>query len=928
MACADAERRPAGSEVNRRQIVAHFHGIIAAVVRIAKTELTEAIKAPAFDGGIVQQCTDVLSAHGNSDGGLARSKVDREQVVAHGGRNPTAMVFVALAKLPVVIDAPALQRAVVENGARGVSARREERGGFSGAEVDRWEVVAHLPRSIAPIGAIADAQKAQAIDTPAFHVAVVEHCASVSAPYGHGHRSSSGSQVDHGQIAAHFTRTVTACLRIALTKLSGIVETPALEAIVRRARAGKFVTDRDLGYAFADHTSDSITRIPDVASAGPRSWRIRAGCIDIAAAIVREAFIDVGASVSIAAEAGIADTHEVRASCIRAAIGVRCARGRSADAGAIANIGSCAFIVRVALVLDEATNAVVASSLFRRRAGVTRSAAMIAAAYAVDAIIRQALRGLGTRRAVVELADANSVACSVDAFAFRIEIVFDRAANTVRSLTLFCSRTRHAKTRACRVATNSIDTLTRQTLRSRAALRAIGQVRRGYAGPCAITFAVRTFVLGIDPVLHVRTRAIRALTSLGCGTSHAARRARSIAANAVYAPTRCALRGQRTRRAIGALGLRLRTTTRAIAGARVAFIVRIVTRRNLTTYAVRSSAAFFRRRACLARSRADVATAKTIDAVGRKTLARGRTRGAVVITTSARSIALSAVAFEVRIAFGRDDAARPVHSLAFFGRGAGKTGAGAGVLATHSIDAIARYALRASNTRRSIGQRRLRQAAGASSIALARRTFAVSIASVHDGAAYAIESLALLGLGTGITPAGTDVAATHAVDAIIRQTLGLRGARHAVVLLADRVSIASAAPALFVRVEVVRDGPTHTIDSLAFFRGGACLARPEAPAVAAYAVCTKPGGALGRRRTRSSIGRLALRECGAGAGSIAFTGITLAVRISSGSDGSAYAVRAAAFFRSRTRLARSHADIAAAKSIDAIIRQTLRCRVA
>ena len=101
---------------------------------------------------------------------------------------------------------------------------------------------------------------------------------------------------------------------------------------------------------------------------------------------------------------------------------------------------------------------------------------MIAATHAVDAVVRQALRRLGTRSAVVELANADSVAGSVDAFAFRIEIVLDRAANTVRSLTLFCCRTRHTKSRASSVATNAVDALTRQTLRSRAALRAIRQV--------------------------------------------------------------------------------------------------------------------------------------------------------------------------------------------------------------------------------------------------------------------------------------------------------------------------------------------------------------------------------------------------------------------------------------------------------------------
>lgn len=540
----DSEGCFAGSEVNRRQVVAHFHGIIAAVVRVAQSKFAEAIKAPAFDGGIVQQGAHILSPDGNGDRSFAGSKVDREQVVAHGAREHAAMRFVALAKLPIIIEAPALQRSIVENGAGGTSARRKERRGFSSAKVDRGQVVAHLPRSIAAIGGIADAQKAEGIDTPALHVAVVEQRAGVSTPYGNLCRCSSCSQIDDGQIATHFARTVTSRLGIAYTELSGVVGAPTLDTIVRRARAGKLMTRHDLGDAFAHHARDSIARIAGVACAGPRSWGIRAGCIDIAATVVREAFIDVRAVVSIAAEACIADANQVRACRVGAAIGVRRAGSGRTHASAVANIGAGAFVVRVALVLDEAADAVVASALFRRCAGVTGSAAMIAATYAVDAIIRQALRGLGTGSAVVELADAKSVAGPVDAFAFRIEIVLDRPANTVRTLTLFGGRTRHAKTRAGSIATNSIDTLTRQTLRSRAALRAIGQVRRRHASTSAIAFAVRAFVLGIDPVLDVRARSIRALTRLGRCTRNAVRRARSVAANAVDAPTRRALCGQ------------------------------------------------------------------------------------------------------------------------------------------------------------------------------------------------------------------------------------------------------------------------------------------------------------------------------------------------------------------------------------------------
>jgi len=174
--------------------------------------------------------------------------------------------------------------------------------------------------------------------------------------------------------------------------------------------------------------------------------------------------------------------------------------------------------------------------------------------------------------------------------------------------------------------------------------------------------------------------------------------------------------------------------------------------------------------------------------------------------------------------------------------------------------------------------------------------------------------------------ARADIAATHAVDAIVRQTLPLVDARDAIVLLADTLTIARSAPALFVGIFVVGNVTARSVGPAAFFRRRASLTRAQAPTVATYAVGAISRLALRGRRARGTIGILGLRTRITRSRAIAFARIALVVGIRARRNIAANSIGPAAFFRRRASLTRTHADIAAAIPIDAIVGQTVRRR--
>ena len=176
---ADRGGGAAGAEVDGGEVVAHLAGCVAAVVGVAQAELPVAVVAPALDGAVVEERAGVVAAGGDRGGGAAGAEVDGGEVVAHLAGLVAAVVGVAEAELAVAVVAPALDGAVVEQRAGVVVAGGDRGGGAAGAEVDGGKVVAHLAGLVAAVVGVAEAELAVVVVAPALDGAVVEQRAGV-----------------------------------------------------------------------------------------------------------------------------------------------------------------------------------------------------------------------------------------------------------------------------------------------------------------------------------------------------------------------------------------------------------------------------------------------------------------------------------------------------------------------------------------------------------------------------------------------------------------------------------------------------------------------------------------------------------------------------------------------------------------------------
>ncbi len=684
---------------------------------------------------------------------------------------------------------------------------------FAGAEIHDGQVVAHFVRPIALATA------------PAFEAFVVQDCTRRIAASRHGHDRFAGTKIHDGQVRAHLARIVTEIDRVARSETADPIVAPALDETIVQLCADVGPTRGHLGDCRrrGARTRDAVARIPHIAGAGSRAGRIRARRIHVATAIVRRAFVDVRADESIARVSRIADANVARARSIRTAIGARAARVDFAHPRAITH-GIGAFVVRVRHIGDEAASAVPATSLLDGRTGITRSTAMVVAAEPVDAVVRQALRRRRAGQAIVLPASSTTVTRAIDAFIIGIGIVFDRSASATDSLALFGCRTSLANASARGVAADAVRAIARRALPCRTARRSVGQVRRCIAGSDSITFGIHAFIVGIGRGDDVAAHAIGSLAFLRERTRLTRSRASGLAAHAVDAEARHTIRRNRATSTVRLLQLGLIASVAAAAFARIAFVVRVATADDGPADAV-EAVAFFRRRACLARTSAYVAAAKSVGAIIRETLTGRGARRAVVKTTHAFAITPSNIAFAVRIEFGPDQTANSIRATAFLRRGTRLARSSTCGIATDAVDAITRRALPARYAHRSIGLWSLRLIAGAGAATFARVAFVVGISSARNGSADAIEALAFSSLRARKTHAGADVAAAESVNAIVGQTLRSGAARNAIVLLAHALTITSAHPAFFVGVLVVRNVAASPVRSASFFYSRTGLAR-------------------------------------------------------------------------------------------------------
>jgi hypothetical protein len=144
-----------------------------------------------------------------------------------------------------------------------------------------------------------------------------------------------------------------------------------------------------------------------------------------------------------------------------------------------------------------------------------------------------------------------------------------------------------------------------------------------------------------------------------------------------------------------------RTVTRTTG---CAFVIGIRSGGDISANAIRP-AAFFRRGTRLARAHADIAATRSIDAIIGQTLRGGRATKSIVVLAHVFPVARAVRAIVVRVGIISNRSTDPVNTAAFFGYATSHAFVVAFAVATKSVDAIARRALRSQRARHGIRRR-------------------------------------------------------------------------------------------------------------------------------------------------------------------------------------------------------------------------------
>ena len=223
--------RPIGAEIGRGEAGPHLVGAVADVAGVADAELAVAVVAPALQAAVIQDRAGVAVADLHRGDGAAEIEIGEGAVHLRG--LSAAVGGVALAEVAVAVVAPALHRAVVEQGAAEVSADLHIGGGVAGAQIGVGEVVAHLVGAVAALGGVALAELAIAVVAPALHLAIIKHRAGVDPARGH---VSDGvrlpltveAEIDGGHPITDLVGAVADVAGVAEAELAVAVVTPAL----------------------------------------------------------------------------------------------------------------------------------------------------------------------------------------------------------------------------------------------------------------------------------------------------------------------------------------------------------------------------------------------------------------------------------------------------------------------------------------------------------------------------------------------------------------------------------------------------------------------------------------------------------------------------------------------------------------------------
>ena len=156
------------------QVVAHFIRLVAKSVDTAGSDLAVIAVSPAFEGGVVQHRTRVTVAASDCDRGAACTQVDGFQVVAHLIRTVTKTVSATGSELAIDSPSPAFDVTTVQHRTRVKAAGSDCDRGAVFTQVDGFQVVAHLIRAVTKTVSATGSELAIDSPSPAFDVTTVQ----------------------------------------------------------------------------------------------------------------------------------------------------------------------------------------------------------------------------------------------------------------------------------------------------------------------------------------------------------------------------------------------------------------------------------------------------------------------------------------------------------------------------------------------------------------------------------------------------------------------------------------------------------------------------------------------------------------------------------------------------------------------------------
>jgi hypothetical protein len=132
----DGLRCATGPKIDGREVITRFIEIIATIDGVPKTELAVGIQAPALERIVVEQGARVTATRRDHYRRAPGPKDDGREMIAHFARIIAAISGVPKTKLTVGIRAPALERIVVEQGACMSGTRRDGLSCAAGTKID------------------------------------------------------------------------------------------------------------------------------------------------------------------------------------------------------------------------------------------------------------------------------------------------------------------------------------------------------------------------------------------------------------------------------------------------------------------------------------------------------------------------------------------------------------------------------------------------------------------------------------------------------------------------------------------------------------------------------------------------------------------------------------------------------------------------